>query len=224
MKSKSDNSFLHKFERSLENGSIAFPEGDWDPIYNRSQYYTFNGSKNIELDGKQVWKQPVAIEGADYFSNQVENYKSPIKVFNYDFKMNMDFYFDVTSVDVQFSVAKFKWNLKNFAANARVTKNFYEGTWNMTRIHRLPVLITLPYYYGLDRKLADSCKPVNLNNQPVFEYFFCHLIKSYLSKGGKSLPESLYLPEFRIEQFSGFTFGYNLPFQVKKNLAFISKI
>lgn len=172
MKSKNNNSFLHKFERSLENGSIAFLKDDSDPIYDRSQYYTFNGSTNIELDGNQVWKQPVAIEGADYFSNRVENFNSPIKVFNYDFKMNMDFYFNITSVDVQFSVAKFKWNLANFAANPNVTKNFFEGTWNMTRIHRLPVLITLPYYYGLDPKLADSCKPVNLQGQPVFEYYF----------------------------------------------------
>lgn len=217
LKSRSDNSFLHKFERSLENGSIAFLEGDSDPIYDRSQYYTFNGSRNIELDGKQVWKKPVKIKGADYFSNRVENFNSPIKVFNYDFKMNMDFYFNVTSVEVQFSVAKFKWNLTNFAANPTVTKNFFEGTWNMTRIHRLPVLVTLPYYYGLDPKLSPSCKPVNLDGKPVFEYFFCNLINSYLSNGGKSLPESSYLPEFRIEQFSGFTFGYKLPFQVKKN-------
>lgn len=169
LKSRSEPSLLQKFERSLDVGPTAFLGDDSDPIYDRSQYFTFDGSPDIKINGADVWKKPIAIEGGDYFSNRVENYNSPIKVFNYDFKMNMDFKFNDTSVEVQFSVAKFKWNISNFAANPTLTKNFYDGTWNMTRIHRLPVLVTLPYYYGLDPKLNNSCAPVNLHGEPVFE-------------------------------------------------------
>lgn len=205
--------FFNKMNRNLNflNSGILEMSGVDNCVLNRSQLYTFNNTRQIiDDDRKDAWKQPIAVDGSDYFSNQPQNYNNSVNFYNNDIKMNMKFVINETTEDVQFEMNEFVWDMSNFNSNFDVFKNYYNGTWNITRIHRLPIIITLPYYYGVDKKFLDFLQDISLDLGIGNQQSMVELLQSNEKDG---LLKSDMMPKFNVEKFTGFTFNYTQPYQ-----------
>ena len=181
-------------------------------LMNRSQITSYDNSKYITHDGTDAWERPVVINGTDWYSTRPENYLENIDMYNHDFYQNQNYQLNATVDDYQFSQNKFKWNSNNYLADYDQYKNKINGTWNITRMQRLPITVTLPFYRDADYDLKPYIQNVmygpdnvpigNVTDERIFE-------ESIINQDQEDMH-----PYFHTEIFSGFTFNYSLAFQV----------
>lgn len=125
-----------------------------------------------------------------------------MNIFNLDLKINANFLQTKVTYFLQFELNDYEWDQKNFQPN----KNHYSlnnGTLNMTNTVQLPILVTLPYYKGVDHKAVSNIK---VDKNPISKCVTDTESKCYIA------PENI-TPRVRVEKFTGFVFDYNMPFQ-----------
>ena len=181
-------------------------------LMNRSLIESYNNTASISYNGKDTWKQPVMINGTDWYSTKPFNYVDNIDVYNQEIFQNANFWLNKTISSYQFDLNKFKWNNDNFKANYPVYRNRFGGTWNLTRLYRLPYIVTLPFFREVDEDFKPWIEKVqygaknesilNTKDEQIFQ-------DSVLSED----QDGIY-PYFYTEIFSGFAFNYSLPYQV----------